>query len=184
MGAGYTPGIGIMTGTSMHYHTAGAPAPRWYPGSVSRACASRARVCAYTSALARAPGITADVVGGEMNNFRTGTQLRARTSRVPSSRPTGAMHARTHARTHARGHARTHTRARGIRATPWRGRVTRRPACPCRCRCPSPPHLPPGHPAHAGRSFSLREDAPQSCYHLYFTAGNYFGPRPCPSGVR
>lgn len=34
-------------------------------------------------------------VVGEMNNFRTGTQLRARTSRVPSSRSTD--HARTHA---------------------------------------------------------------------------------------
>lgn len=42
-------------------------------------------------------------VVGEMNNFRTGTQLRARTSRVPSSRSTG--HARTHA--HAGAQART-----------------------------------------------------------------------------
>lgn len=32
-----------------------------------------------------------------MNNFRTGTQLRARTSRVPSSRPGDRSRARTHA---------------------------------------------------------------------------------------
>ena len=33
---------------------------------------------------------------GEMNNFRTGTQLRAHTSRVPSSRPGDRSRARTH----------------------------------------------------------------------------------------
>lgn len=46
---------------------------------------------------------------GEMNNFRTGTQLRARTSRVPSSRSTDA---RTHART--RQHEGAHRRRRAV----------------------------------------------------------------------
>ena len=35
-------------------------------------------------------------VVGEMNNFRTGTQLRARTSRVPSSQSTGHARIRVH----------------------------------------------------------------------------------------
>lgn len=42
-------------------------------------------------------------VAGEMNNFRTGTQLRARTSRVPSSQSTG------HARIRTRGKGATDT---------------------------------------------------------------------------
>lgn len=68
-------------------------------------------------------------VAGEMNNFRTGTQLRARTSRVPSSRSTD--------------HARTHTPTRRCApTTPWRARVTPFPSSapsPTKPVSPRPP---------------------------------------------
>lgn len=47
---------------------------------------------------------------GEMNNFRTGTQLRARTSRVPSSQSTGPRtHTCTRGKEPRRSRAQTHT---------------------------------------------------------------------------
>lgn len=79
-------------------------------------------------------------VVGEMNNFRTGTQLRARTSRVPSSRSTDA-----------RTHAHANTKVRTDDAAPWRARVTRPP------RPPPPPRQNPSPRgfAHPGRSTIL-----------------------------
>jgi len=98
----------------MHYHTAGA-------GSVGAGTVCGVRL--------------GSAVVGEMNNFRTGTQLRARTSRVPSSRSTD--------------HARTYTPTRRCApTTPWRARVTR--PLPSK---PISPHL-PGF-VHPGRSTIL-----------------------------
>lgn len=82
-------------------------------------------------------------VVGEMNNFRTGTQLRARTSRVPSSRSTD--HARTH--TPTRRCAPTND---AVGAVAWRG-VAYPPLLQ------SKPHGSPCPPrfAHPGRSTIL-----------------------------
>jgi len=83
-------------------------------------------------------------VVGEMNNFRTGTQLRARTSRVPSSRSTD--------------HARTHTPTRRCAPTndavPWRGVAWR--ILPSFSPNPMAPRVPPvSRFAHPGRSTIL-----------------------------
>lgn len=124
------------------------------------------------------------VVAGEMNNFRTGTQLRTRTSRVPSSR----LAFRTH--THSRERERLPPWQSGRGPTATNTNVTKEPRilvptlvflfvllflfCLLSASAPLPfLDLPPVHAL----------DAPQSCYHLYSTAGNYFGLHSYASGV-
>lgn len=86
-------------------------------------------------------------VAGEMNNFRTGTQLRARTSRVPSSQSTG--HARIRTRGKGATDTVTHPPARSTILVSFIfhcGQLFRAPTVPIGCPISSKPSRTTGSP--------------------------------------
>lgn len=86
-------------------------------------------------------------MAGEMNNFRTGTQLRARTSRVPSSQSTG--HARIRTRGKGATDTVTHPPARSTILVSFIfhcGQLFRAPTVPIGCPISSKPSRTTGSP--------------------------------------
>ena len=81
-----------------YHHTYTYEYNDWHFYALSYRCAGAGRSVGRLvgRSVGRSVRWLGSAVVGEMNNFRTGTQLRARTSRVPSSQSTGHARIRVH----------------------------------------------------------------------------------------